>query len=83
VPSVSEGWTAWAWKEKKYLVANTTDARISFHVTVRQNPGTINLVYQRSAVYGLGTAQCWLEELKATTMKKLPGYWKLTYNILQ
>jgi hypothetical protein len=84
IPTFTDGWTSWAWKEKKFYMANTTDARISFPVKVQQDPGMVNLIYQRSAEFGLGDAQCWLEgELMPRTRGVVQGWWPHMYNILQ
>jgi hypothetical protein len=63
------------------LIATEPGALVSFPVTVAL--GTVNIIFQRSAQYGLGSAMCWIEGYKDELTKTLQGYWDLKYNLLQ
>lgn len=62
-------------------MAKEVGATVSFSITVAL--GTVNIIFQRSAIYGLGSAACWIEGYKETSSRILQGYWKLEYNLLQ
>ena len=81
VPSANEGWTEWAWKEKKYWIATEPGSKISFNIKV--GVGKVNIMYQRSATFGLGNVICYVEGQEGWTKQALQGYWPAEYNLLQ
>ena len=68
----------WNWKEKKYLIADVPRSRISFKVTT--SIGIVQITYQRSREYGLGSVECWMDD-REDKAKTIHGYWDLVYNI--
>ncbi|GHJ84941.1 hypothetical protein NliqN6_1343 [Naganishia liquefaciens] len=80
VPDESFGWTHWNWKDKKYLVGRVPGAKFSISVTT--SLGEIKVYYQRSAKYGLGQVDCWVDR-DLHSMKRLDGYWTHDYSIVE
>lgn len=42
--------------------------------------GTVELHYLRSAIFGLGTIKCWVDD-DEDQVNIIEGYWNLEYNI--
>ncbi|KAJ9106092.1 hypothetical protein QFC21_001232 [Naganishia friedmannii] len=80
VPAEAFGWTHWSWKDKKYLVGRVPGAK--FSMPVHTAIGTVKVYYQRSAKYGLGQVDCWLDH-DVHNKKRLDGYWDLDISIVQ
>ncbi|TXT05066.1 hypothetical protein VHUM_03886 [Vanrija humicola] len=77
-PKRQNGWRAWAWKDKKYLVADAPGSSLEFEFSVAR--GTAILYYLRSYQFGLGTLECEVVGVPGSK-KKIPGYWTQPYNI--
>ncbi|KAL7419165.1 hypothetical protein Q5752_006001 [Cryptotrichosporon argae] len=80
VPVEQHGWREWSWQDKSYWVADEPGAR--FSVKFSTGLGTVRLYYQRSAEYGLGAVQCWVDDApdrRAT----VDGYWDRPYSVGQ
>lgn len=78
VPKHQSGWREWAWKDKKYLVADAPGSTIEFDFSVSR--GTVFLYFLRSNQFGLGTLECEVVGVDGTK-KKIPAAWDLPYNI--
>ncbi|KAL7424571.1 hypothetical protein Q5752_000255 [Cryptotrichosporon argae] len=68
----------WRWEDKNYLVSNTTGATIAFDFETAF--GRVELFYLRSASFGLGNVQCWVDD-DTDAAVTLEGYWDQIYNI--
>ncbi|CEL58275.1 hypothetical protein RSOLAG1IB_03021 [Rhizoctonia solani AG-1 IB] len=78
-PSSTTGWSEWAWKEKKYLLARTPGATVTFDVHVGPM-GVVKLEYLRSKTFGLGFIRCWTGEGDNSGVE-IDGYWEESLNI--
>ncbi|CAK9784892.1 hypothetical protein CC85DRAFT_271612 [Cutaneotrichosporon oleaginosum] len=79
-PIKQNGWRAWAWKDKKYLIAEEVGASLTFEFTTVL--GTANLYYLRSWEFPLGQLNCWIDDDKGTA-KISNGRWTNKMNIGQ
>ncbi|WOO77031.1 uncharacterized protein LOC62_01G000632 [Vanrija pseudolonga] len=79
-PKTQTGWRKWAWKDKKYLIADEPGAEFEFEVAVSH--GTIILYYLRSREFGLGNLECDLVG-EPHRRKVIKGYWDQKFNIGQ
>jgi hypothetical protein len=63
---------------QNYLRATQPKSRVGIPFTT--SLGTVQLHYLRSAIFGLGSVKCWVDEEvdKATVVE---AYWKEKYNI--
>ncbi|ORX41226.1 hypothetical protein BD324DRAFT_613723 [Kockovaella imperatae] len=77
-PQVNTGWREWSWQEKKYLVADVPGATMKLDFFTRI--GRLEVFYLRSKAYGLGTADCWVDDDRQHA-KRMEGWWDLPYNI--
>jgi hypothetical protein len=77
-PSFQEGWRPWAWKDKKYLIADKPGSKLTFEFTTTQ--GRVILYFLRSGEFGLGKLACEIEGVK-NTHKIVNGYWTEPFNI--
>jgi hypothetical protein len=69
----------WAWGEKRYLISDAPGSTISFTFNIAAtNPddpeGFVKIGYQRSAVYGLGSVDCWVDD-EIERKVRVDGYW--------
>lgn len=79
-PKHQKGWRKWAWKDKKYLIADEPGAEFEFEVAVSH--GTIILYFLRSREFGLGNLECDLVGVP-NRRKVIKGYWDQKFNIGQ
>lgn len=80
IPKKNVGWRRWAWKQKKYLIADKPGSVITFELDLAE--GHITLYYLRSSVFGLGSILCDVVGVEGTD-KVIDGYWDQEYNIGQ
>ncbi|KAJ9096754.1 hypothetical protein QFC21_005024 [Naganishia friedmannii] len=59
-PAQQSGWEPWSWKDKHYLVAKEPGSKASFAFTTEM--GILKVFHQHSAKYGLGQADCWVDD---------------------
>ncbi|KAJ9121924.1 hypothetical protein QFC24_004506 [Naganishia onofrii] len=78
-PAEQSGWEPWSWKDKHYLVAKEPGAKASFAFT--SEIGILKVFHQHSAKYGLGQADCWVDD-DVHIKKRLESYWKHPYSLV-
>lgn len=78
--SKQNGWKEWAWKDKKYLVADTVGASLTFDFATTAAHGQVILYYLRSWEFPLGNFKCWVDDDKEKA-KILHGRWNYKMNI--
>jgi hypothetical protein len=69
------------WKrtnDQNYIRATKPHSRIGFKFTT--SLGTVQLQYLRSAIFGLGSVKCWVDEDEWMGVNVI-GYWKEIVNI--
>jgi hypothetical protein len=64
--------------EQNYIRATQPHSRIGFKFTT--SLGTVQLQYLRSAIFGLGSVKCWVDEDEWMGVTVI-GYWKEIVNI--
>lgn len=64
---------------QKYLIADEPGSSVSFDFETVI--GSVELYYQRSKKYGLGSVFCWVDGDKDRG-QRIDGYWDLQYNIV-
>lgn len=80
-PKHQNGWRNWAWKQKKYLIADKPGAKLTFDAPVTRGTSII-LYFLRSKIFGLGNLKCWVDD-DLSTAKVIKGYWDKEINIGQ
>jgi hypothetical protein len=65
----------WNWD---YLRATQPKSRLGIPFTT--SLGTVQLHYLRSAIFGLGSVKCWVDE-EVEKVVVVEGFWKEIYNI--
>ncbi|ORY35911.1 hypothetical protein BCR39DRAFT_568808 [Naematelia encephala] len=80
VPVENDGWREWNWEKKNYLIADKPGSTISFAFSVAM--GKVTLSYQRSAAFGLGSINCWVDDDRASS-RRVDGYWENNINVGQ
>lgn len=63
---------------QNYLVADKPGAKVSFPFSTKL--GVVELHYLRSAIFGLGSVKCWVDD-DVDHVEIIEGYWDLEYNI--
>jgi hypothetical protein len=64
--------------DQNYIRATKPHSRIGFKFTT--SLGTVQLQYLRSAIFGLGSVKCWVDEDEWMGVNVI-GYWKEIVNI--
>lgn len=78
VPKKQDGWREWAWKDKKYLVADKVGSSLTFEFTTTL--GQVVLYFLKSWEFPLGNLKCWVDD-DVTSAKVSVGRWGMKMNI--